>query len=95
MRELNFAFSIRMNHTVGSASPPIKLITFPFSSVTTRILELLLSAMKRTGCPFMIPLQIPRGAAKQADIGSELFRFSSVPLPIIAEQEFFCKILFQ
>jgi hypothetical protein len=51
--------------------------------------------MKRTGCPFMIPLQIPRGAAKQADIGSELFRFSSVPLPIIAEQEFFCKILFQ
>jgi hypothetical protein len=51
--------------------------------------------MNSTGSPFIIPLHIPRGAAKQADIGSELFRFSSVPFPIIAKQEFFCRILFQ
>jgi hypothetical protein len=27
--------------------------------------------MKRTDCPLMRPLQIPRGDDKQADIGSE------------------------
>jgi len=79
--------------TVGSVSPPTKLATCPSLSVTTRILELLLSAINKTDSPFIIPLQIPRGAAKQAVIGSEPFLFSSTPLPIIAEQEFFCNIL--
>jgi hypothetical protein len=82
-------------YTVGSASPPTKFATFPLLSVTTRILELLLSAINKTDSPFIIPLRIPRGAAKQADIGSELFRFPSTPLPIIAEQAFFCNILDQ
>jgi len=71
----------------------MRLLTLPVCSETTRILELLLSAMKRTGSPFIVPLQMPRGVARQAVIGSELFRFSSSPLPMIAEQEFFCKIL--
>ena len=57
------------------------------------MLELLLSAINRTGSPCIRPLHIPRGAAKQADIGSEAFRFSSTPLPIIAKQEFFWRIL--
>lgn len=79
--------------TLGSASPPIKVLTFPLPSVTTRILELLLSAINRTGSPFTRPLQIPCGAAKPADIGSASSRCSSVPLPIIAEQEFFSSVL--
>ena len=49
--------------------------------------------MNKTDSPFIIPLQIPRGAAKQADMGSEPFLFSSTPLPIIAEHEFFWSIL--
>jgi hypothetical protein len=51
--------------------------------------------MNRTGCLFIIPLHISRGDAKEADNGSEEFRFSSVPFPIIAKQEFFCIILLQ